>query len=469
MFRSLLQGFCSCFAFPILVSYPFPCYIIYHKDEDYSSTQGCSHKGAEMNQQKHFRKVWVALVIWLLLVIMLSQASLAVPFFSQHWSPWFDDPMGSSPYTIGDDVKKTSRGCVTTDVAMILKHAGADVDPGKLNTWLGKHGGYTLSGDIYWGIAADYDGLGGVLYQGKNDVKDNWNELSSQLGQGRLVIVKVDADSTKRGVRDHWVLVTAKIGLITSDPGCYSINDPALEEYQLRTLRHYYNNSHTGATFFKMRYYSGPWGATASLPPTPTPVSPGGQITGQIEGYQVSPNPVGVGDSVSFRVTVKNTGNTRHTFVAGLSVWKVGASISTSIIGTNQQVTLDPNQQQTLTLRTYSFSSSQAGDWYYQFGLWKDQVGRTLLHKAPSPAEIISIAKFLIGNRAQVTQNLNVRTGPGVSYSEITNPDYPGYAPNGTRGTVLEGPVSADGYVWWKVRYDQGYGGWSVENGLSKI
>jgi pimeloyl-ACP methyl ester carboxylesterase len=192
-------------------------------------------------------------------------------------------------------------------------------------------------------------------------------------------------------------------------------------------------------------------------------------IGGQITGYQVSPNPASVGDSASFRVTVKNTGNTSHTFVAGLSVWKVGSPISAAIIDTNQQVTLSPNQQKTLTLRTYSFSSSQTGDWYYQFGLWKDQAGGTLLHKAPSPAEVISVAKFLIGNRVQVTQNLNVRTGPGVGYLEITDPDYPGYAPSGTLGTVLEGPVSADGYVWWKVQHDQGFTGWSVENGLRKI
>lgn len=413
-----------------------------------------------MNQQKHFRKVWVSLAIWLFLVVMLSQASLAVPFFSQHDLQWATDPMGLSSCKIG------TCGCAMTDVAMILKHAGADVDPKRLNAWLGlKDDDYNAGGNIDWGIAADYDGSEGVLYQGGSAVKDNWSELSSQLGQGRLVIVKVDAYSNLPRIQSHWVLVTAKIGSFTSDPNSYSINDPDLEEYQPRTLQHYYNSSHTGATFFAMRCYSGPWGATVSLPPPPTPASSVGQIT----GYQVSPNPAGVGDSVSFRVTVKNTGNTRHTFVAGLSVWKVGTSISSSIIGTNQPITLDSKQQQTLTLRTYSFSSNQVGDWYYQFGLWKDQVGDTLLHKAPSPAEILSVAKFLIGDRVQVTQNLNVRTGPGVAYVEITNPDYPGFAPTGTRGTMLEGPVSADGYVWCKVRYDQGYAGWSVENGLSRI
>ena len=204
---------------------------------------------------------------------------------------------------------------------------------------------------------------------------------------------------------------------------------------------------------------------TATIPVTDV----SGSMAGQITDYQVSRNPAGVGDAISFRVTVKNTGNISHAFVAGLSVWKVGSSISTSIIDTNQQVTLSPNQQQTLTLRTYSFSSNQTGEWYYQFGLWKDQAGGTLLQKAPSPAGVLAIAAFLIGDRVQTTQNLNVRNGPGVSYSEITDPDYPQYAPTATLGSVMEGPVSANGYVWWKVQYDRGYAGWSVENGLSKI
>jgi|GEM_PF-2052518 hypothetical protein len=87
----------------------------------------------------------------------------------------------------------------------------------------------------------------------------------------------------------------------------------------------------------------------------------------------------------------------------------------------------------------------------------------------PGTATVLGIAAFLIGDRVQTTQNLNVRTGPGVGYSEITDPDYPRYAPTATLGSVMEGPVSANGYVWWKVQYDQGYAGWSVENGLSKI
>jgi len=76
--------------------------------------------------------------------------------------------------------------------------------------------------------------------------------------------------------------------------------------------------------------------------------------------------------------------------------------------------------------------------------------------------------KFNIGDTVRVTENLNVRTGAGTSYSEITDPDYPGYAPAGTSGKVLEGPKSADGYTWWKVEYNAGYTGWSAQDWLEK-
>jgi len=84
--------------------------------------------------------------------------------------------------------------------------------------------------------------------------------------------------------------------------------------------------------------------------------------------------------------------------------------------------------------------------------------------------DIASAANFSIGDNVEVTANLNVRTGAGTSYPEITDPDYPGYAPKGTIGEILSGPSSADGYIWWEVDFGPGlYSGWSVEEGLKKI
>ena len=83
---------------------------------------------------------------------------------------------------------------------------------------------------------------------------------------------------------------------------------------------------------------------------------------------------------------------------------------------------------------------------------------------------VVYAAKFNIGDTVEVTTNLNVRTGPGTAYLEITDSDYHDYAPAGTKGRVLDGPSNADGYVWWKIDFGPGlYSGWSVEGGLEKV
>jgi len=85
----------------------------------------------------------------------------------------------------------------------------------------------------------------------------------------------------------------------------------------------------------------------------------------------------------------------------------------------------------------------------------------------PSRINISQASKFSIDDSVRTTANLNVRTGPGTTgYSEITDLDYPGYAPAGSTGVVVSEPVSAGGYVWWKIQYDAGYIGWSAENWL---
>ena len=220
-----------------------------------------------MNSHRSFGKTWAILWAGILLLVAVCEVSQAVPFFSQRDSRWKNEQMGSSSCTIG------TCGCAMTDVAMILKHAGADVDPKKLNSWLGLHGGYTASGAIYWAKAADYDGSGGVIYRGSNNTWNNWNELSSQLSQGRLVIVKVDAYLSTPQLEPHWVLVTEKIASSTSDPYSYSINDPWDLTYTPKTLGHYYDTVYHN-TFFAMRYYSGPFSSVAP-PSPPTPTSPG--------------------------------------------------------------------------------------------------------------------------------------------------------------------------------------------------
>ena len=69
---------------------------------------------------------------------------------------------------------------------------------------------------------------------------------------------------------------------------------------------------------------------------------------------------------------------------------------------------------------------------------------------------------FSAGDRVQTTDILHVRGAPGTSSPEIDT------MIKGAVGTVVEGPVSKEGYNWWNICYDLGTTGWSAENWLEK-
>lgn len=65
-------------------------------------------------------------------------------------------------------------------------------------------------------------------------------------------------------------------------------------------------------------------------------------------------------------------------------------------------------------------------------------------------------------NPVYTTTALSVRSGPGTGYSRIAVADAE------TGGQVIDGPVSSDGYTWWKVEYEEDSDngpvtGWSAE------
>ncbi len=75
----------------------------------------------------------------------------------------------------------------------------------------------------------------------------------------------------------------------------------------------------------------------------------------------------------------------------------------------------------------------------------------------PSPTPTIVVRNPLtIGEPARITVvgGLNVREQPTVTSPPIT------LLAQGKRITVLEGPVSSDGYIWWRVDDNQGTVGW---------
>jgi len=59
--------------------------------------------------------------------------------------------------------------------------------------------------------------------------------------------------------------------------------------------------------------------------------------------------------------------------------------------------------------------------------------------------------------------NLRCRSGPGGKNAVITK------FPDGATVQVIDGPIEADDYTWWKVKFDRGVTGWCVEDGLKSL
>src|SRR3989344_6476438 len=72
--------------------------------------------------------------------------------------------------------------------------------------------------------------------------------------------------------------------------------------------------------------------------------------------------------------------------------------------------------------------------------------------------------KFAIGDRVYVSSGpLNVRKQPRTNSAKL------GTQPTGAQGAVVGGPIFRSNYWWWKINYDTGADGWSIENFLEKV
>jgi len=185
-----------------------------------------------------------------------------------------------------------------------------------------------------------------------------------------------------------------------------------------------------------------------------------------------SPARVQPGDTVTLSVTVANTGNRARAFIARATIWSKGGPLEKRY-ETVLDPPLKPGEERTVS---WTHTVNREGEYSIQFSVWKDE--DTPLAQAPQTAQRLIVVtgepksvsvRFALGERVRVMQNLNVREAPGLDQPEITDPAYPGYLPEGSLGNVLEGPVSADGYTWWKVDFDRGVTGWCVDDGIESL
>ena len=69
-----------------------------------------------------------------------------------------------------------------------------------------------------------------------------------------------------------------------------------------------------------------------------------------------------------------------------------------------------------------------------------------------------------VGDRITVLSDptLRIRTTPALAGAVA------GSQPNGATGTIVSGPVTADGYTWWNVNYENDPDGWTIQGNASQ-
>ncbi len=195
-------------------------------------------------------------------IVNIPDTVLIVPLFRQGDPPWADDTYDSSAFMV------QNKGSALCTLAMALKYAGVNTDPGALNTALTGFSDFVGSG-INWD-AATRDASGGALQFHPYRTSDI-NYLKQQLGNGRPVIVGVERNTD--GAPGHFVLVTGWQG------GQFLINDPGIAAYT--TLDNYNNDFETRG------YVSGSGGNVSGLdlcvndPADLLVVDPAGRRTGR--------------------------------------------------------------------------------------------------------------------------------------------------------------------------------------------
>jgi len=137
------------------------------------------------------------------------------PMYRQGDPEWGGRRLGSSS-------SLSAAGCAMTAMAMgVSKITGKAINPGQMDAWLDKNGGYQGNA-LVWGKAAQMGGLGAS--------KQAWNlgTINKQIDAGRPVVIGVDYRAGSNGGSngtDHWITVTGRGQ--QNGKEVYFANDPA--------------------------------------------------------------------------------------------------------------------------------------------------------------------------------------------------------------------------------------------------
>ncbi len=167
-----------------------------------------------------------------------------VPHFAQGDERWADDALGPTTNSLG------AEGCAVASAAMVLASYGADLDPGRLNTFLQTNAGYTDRGWLYWEKASEYPPVVArhVYEDDASHFLIDWNLL-----RGNPVIVRLRYPS---GIT-HFVVIVGKHGYE------YLIRDPGAGH-----RRGLYDLSEFGSPIEALRFYEAQPAATTLAGPS---------------------------------------------------------------------------------------------------------------------------------------------------------------------------------------------------------
>lgn len=186
-------------------------------------------------------------------------------------------------------------------------------------------------------------------------------------------------------------------------------------------------------------------GSTPTPPPTGDTQAP--SIPTNLTAQAVSQSQINLSWNAS---TDPSTSSGQVSGVAGYKVYRNGTQITTVTGTTYQNTGLSAGTTYAYTVSAYDAAGNNSAQ--------SASVSATTQSATVTPPPT---QKFQIGDRVQTTDKLNVRPQP--------NKGNTGHQQPGAMGTVIDGPVSAGDYIWWKIDYDLAPDGWSAENWLVKL
>lgn len=140
-------------------------------------------------------------------------ATDGVPMFSQGDPRWGGRIMRSSSVL-------QARGCAVSSMAMALSGAtGKEINPGQLDEYLDKHGGYDGQNNLYWAVAGQAAGV-----KTSRVMRASLTDIEKNLAAKRPVVLGVNYK--RDASTDHWITVTGT-AMDINGKKVFLANDPA--------------------------------------------------------------------------------------------------------------------------------------------------------------------------------------------------------------------------------------------------